>query len=126
MPEAAAVEAVRAIQAANATQSVGTGGIDPAAVAAFNGAMGAESAQAATPIPFVEQISATWKSTQVRMQEHLRRMEKLSELSQRGVLTVGQLTAMQYELQTANFQLEVSTIVAKKSSEMVQTLVKNG
>ena len=123
MTEALAVEAVKASGAVNAVAMPTATAVDPAAVAAFDQAMAAE---APTPIPFIEQLGAAWKSAQLNNQEHIRRMSKLSELSQRKALSVGELTALQYELQTMNFQTEVTTIVAKKASDMIQTLVKNG
>ena len=125
MTEALAVEAVKASGAANAvaTPTASPAQVDPAAVAAFDQAMAAE---APTPIPFIEQLGAAWKSAQLNNQEHIQRMSRLGELSQREALSVAELTALQYELQTMNFQTEVTTIVAKKASDMVQTLVKNG
>jgi len=120
MPETAAVEAVRAAQMSgmNAAQAQAT--MDPAAVDAFQEAM------APTPVPFIDQLGATWKAAQINNQEHIARMSKLAELSQSRPLTVAQMTAFQYELQTMNFQMEVTTLVAKKTTDMVSTLVKNG
>lgn len=128
MTEAIAVEAVRASGAVGgaAPYAAGPAQIDPAAVTAFDDAMATGFAGAPTPIPFVEQIGKAWKATQIGFQDHLQRVTKLEELAQRKSLSVAELTAAQYEMQTMNFQLEVTTIVAKKASDMVQTLVKNG
>ena len=119
--EAVAVEAVKASGVMNAAALEPVTAIDPAAVAAFDEAMAA-----AAPVPFIEQLGATWKAAQLRNQAHIRRITQLSALADREQFSVARLSALQYEIQTTNFELEVTTLVAKKSSEMVQTLVKNG
>lgn len=123
--ETAMIEAVRAAAATNmATAAVPgvTPVADPNAVNAFQAAMAAP----VTDIPFVQQASAAWRAGQDVYQEGLHRMTALSEMTKLGQVSAAQMTELQYQLMNINFNLEVVTSVAKKSSDAVSTLVKNG
>lgn len=129
MTEIAATEAIRAIGGMDQMQQPTVHqAADPAAVDAFADAMALDGSQpiAVDKIPFVNQIAATWKAAEIRNNAYMHRVTALSELAQQRPLSVGELSEMQYQLSTAGFQLEVTTIVAKKASDAVSTLVKNG
>lgn len=125
MNETVAIEAVRAAggmgnaQLAQATSPTA----DPAAVAGFQAAM---ATPPVTDIPFANQVSAAWRSQQVSYQEGLHRIKALSELTRLGGATAGGMIELQYEVANLTFQQEVVTSIAKKASDAVQTLVKNG
>ena len=128
MTESMVVEAVRGVaggqQLAAAAQGA-TGpqaAADPAAVARFQAAMGA---QAADPIPFASEASAAWRAAQANNQGILHRIRALSHLERPGGATAGELVELQYEVMNLAFQQEVVTKVADKSSTAIQTLVKN-
>jgi len=124
MNETVAIEAVRAASVASAQQTVAMQPtVDPAAVAAFSQAM------QPTPvgeIPFATQVQAAWNTAEVAHQTHLHRMEALSDLALGSTPSIAGLSQLQYEAATMAFQLEVTTSVAKKASDAVSTLVKNG
>lgn len=130
MTEIAATEAIRAVNAANQTgQATVPKAADPAAVSAFEQALsttGVQGAAKVDQVPFVNQIAQTWRASELRHQEYMHRINALAELAQRRPLSMGELSNMQYQLSTAGFQLEVTTLVAKKASDVVSTLVKNG
>ena len=131
MTEAAMLEAVRAVTGPSVqpqTYAPNTIGqvADPAAIDAFKSAMAVDGPDRITPIPFADQVSALWRSAQLEEQVHLRRMERLAEFRGEGPMSPQELLAMQYELQTMTFNMEVTTTVAKKSSDAVSTLIKNG
>ena len=128
MTEVALIEAMRGVgatqgvhelQAANTTAAVA----DPSAVQAFQAAM---APQAVDATPFASQVSASWHAAQDAYQGHLHRLKSLSESGVMGTMSVAQMSALQYEVANTNFQLEVTVSVAKKASDAVQTLVKNG
>jgi len=136
MTESMIVEAVRAVggvqstavamdpDAANAVSMVA----NPESVARFEAAMGVdgpESVQAIDPIPFASEASAVWRSAQVKNQEMLHRVRALSELDKSSGTTAGNLLELQYEVANLAFQQEVVTKVADKSSNAIQTLIKN-
>ncbi len=128
MIEAAAIEAVRAAQAPQSVAYLNEANLnakiaDPEAVKAFQEAM---QAPAATPIPFAEQISATWHAAQDVNQGIMHRIEALSQMQKLGGPSVAMMTQLQYEVANLSFQQEVVTNVAKKASSAVETLVKNG
>ena len=134
MTESMIVEAVRAAggvaspqpaaDAANAAMPVA----DPAAVARFQAAMGvggpADVSQV-DPIPFASEVSAAWRSAQVNNQGILHRIRALSQLGRMHGPSSGELVELQYEVMNLSFQQEVVTKVADKSSNAVQTLIKN-
>ena len=131
MTEAMIVEAVRMAggtqSAMAAGQAVGTPGAvaDPAAVARFNAAMATDSPGAVDPIPFASEASAAWRSAQVNNQGILHRIRALSQLEKMHGPSLGEMVELQYEVMNLAFQQEVVTKVADKSSNAIQTLVKN-
>ena len=131
MTEAMIVEAVRAAgTATNQVQPAAAAapGADPAAVSRFEAAMGAggvQPAQAADPIPFASEASAAWRSAQANNQGILHRIRALSQLERMHGPAAGELVELQYEVMNLAFQQEVVTKVADKSSNAIQTLVKN-
>ena len=135
MTESMIVEAVRAAQSAAATDPamVGTVGAptavaDPAAVERFQAAMGVggpAGVQAADPIPFASEASAAWRSAQVNNQGILHRIRALSQLEKLHGPAVGDMVELQYEVINLAFQQEVVAKVADKSSNAIQTLIKN-
>lgn len=137
MTETMTVEAVRAVQAEAATGTEAMQGTAPERVASpdaverFHAAMGVtaptqvEGPQQIDGIPFANEIAATWRSAQVNRQGLLHRIRALTEMSQTEGYSLAQLTELQYEVATLSFQQEVVTKVAEKSSNAVQTLIKN-
>ena len=128
MNEAMIVEAVRAarpatdiaMQAPNAPQAVA----NPSAVSRFQAAMGIDGTQEADPIPFASEATAAWRSAQVNNQGILHRIRALSEMSASS-LSGPEMIELQYEVANLAFQQEVVTKVADKSSNAIQTLIKN-
>ena len=139
MTESMIVEAVRGVSAASA-QSQLTGGpqsvasvADPDAVARFQSAMGVTGPSGVSPvghasadsIPFASEASAAWRSAQANNQGILHRIRALTELNRMHGPSAGNLVELQYEVMNLAFQQEVVTKVADKSSNAIQTLVKN-
>ena len=132
MTEQMIVEAVRAAGAGGAADPMSAGAAqavaDPAAVARFEAAMAASAPQqvaAADPIPFASQASAVWRSAQVNNQGILHRIRALSDLKETHSPSMANLVELQYEVMNLAFQQEVVTKVADKSSNAIQTLIKN-
>ena len=135
MTEAMIVEAVRAAQSSTAADPAMMGAVDapaavadPAAVARFQAAMGASgvgSPAAVDPIPFASEASAAWRSAQANNQGILHRIRALSQLGASRLPSAPELVELQYEVMNLSFQQEVVTKVADKSSNAIQTLVKN-
>ncbi len=131
MTEQLIVEAVRAAggsqSAANLNQAAGApqAVADPAAVERFQAAMGVTEPQAADPIPFASQLSAAWRSAQVNNQGILHRIRSLVELKETHSPSMANLVELQYEVMNLTFQQEIVTKVADKSSNAIQTLIKN-
>ena len=132
MTESMIVEAVRAAQASSAADPAMVGAAnapaavaDPAAVARFQAAMGVNPAGAVDPIPFASEASAAWRSAQVNNQGILHRIRALAQLDRMHGPSSGELVELQYEVMNLSFQQEVVTKVADKSSNAIQTLVKN-
>ena len=130
MTEIAVIEAIRSAQGVNGPDAIQAAAAqaaqavaDPNAIAAFNEAMGVA---ATADVPFASQISGAWHGAQDAYQDHLHRLKSLSESGEMGTMSVANMSALQYEIANTNFQLEVTVSVAKKSSDAVQTLVKNG
>ena len=129
MNEAMIVEAVRAAkpatdvapQAPNAPQAVA----NPSAVARFEAAMGVDGPREADPIPFASEATAVWRSAQINNQGILHRIHALSEMSATHSLSAPEMIELQYEVMNLSFQQEVVTKVADKSSNAIQTLIKN-
>lgn len=131
MTESMIVEAVRAAggpqvaaavddQAAQVEKTA-----DPAAVARFQAAMGVQDAAEVDPVPFASEVSAAWRSAQVNNQGILHRIRALSQLERMHGPASGELVELQYEVANLAFQQEVVTKVADKTSNAIQTLVKN-
>lgn len=135
MTESMIVEAVRAVSGATSPLSAAdaldkpAAVADPAAVARFEAAMGvaptANVSSAADPIPFASALSTSWRSAQVNNQGILHRIRALSRLGTAKNLYVPELVELQYEVMNLSFQQEVVTKVADKSSNAIQTLIKN-
>ena len=125
MTEAAAIEAVRAAGGANWMQQAAAvpQTPDPNAVAAFADAMAAPAPDA---IPFVQQIAETWRGSEIGNQRNLQAAVKMLGIGEHRVLSLGEFSRLQYELNEASFQMEITALVAKKVSDTVSTLVKNG
>ena len=111
MTEAMIVEAVRA---AGGLQS-----LDSAYPSA------ASAPAAVDPIPFASEASAAWRSAQVNNQGILHRIRALSQLEKMHGPSSAELVELQYEVMNLAFQQEVVTKVADKSSNAIQTLIKN-
>lgn len=125
MTEAAIIEAIRAVGTAMPISSspAVSAAMDPAAVQAFQQAIAPDGP---SPVPFAQQVAETWNSVQGSYQSHLHRMSALSELSRLGGVSAAHLTELQYEVMELSFQQDIVTTVAKKASDAVSTLVKNG
>ena len=127
--ETLAVEAIRASQSATAAQTAGQAAAagpsappSASAVAKFEAAMAPD---APTEIPFASQVSAAWQSAQANNQGMLHRIRALSELQGRHSPSAAEMVELQYEVMNLSFQQEVVTKVADKTSNAVQTLIKN-
>ncbi len=128
------VEAIRSVkmnEPRNVDVASGTGAAapvaNPDAVARFQAAMGMSPVEDTTKVgevPFVDQVAATWRSAQESHQAMLHRIRALSEMTAEGV-SAAQLARLQYEVANLSFQQEVVAKVADKSSNAVQTLIKN-
>lgn len=125
MTEAIAVEALRAAGGANWTQQPAAVSQtpDPNAVAEFEEAMAAPAPDA---IPLVQQIAETWRGSEIKNQQCLHESVDLLGDGEHRMLSLGEFSRLQYELTEAGFQIEMTTLVAKKVSDAVSTLVKNG
>ena len=126
MTEAMMVEAVRGAGAAQLDPAGGVQAVaaapDPSSVARFQEAM--ETAPA-DPVPFASEVAASWRSAQANNQGILHRIRALSELNRAGNVAAMEMLELQYEVMNLSFQQEVVTKVADKSSNAMQTLIKN-
>ena len=125
MTEMAIVEAVRAAGTAqNAQNGMQAAQVaDPAAVERFQAAM---TPQAPSDIPFAAHVAATFKTAESNYQGILHRIKALTELRGMHGPSAAEMSALQYEVANLSFQQEVVTNIAKKASDAVSTLVKNG
>ena len=124
MTEAMMVEAVRgAVANSQMTGMSVQAAPDPAAVERFMSAMGPEKV---TEIPFAAQVAATWKNAEGNYQGILHRVKALAEIRKSHYPSAAELSELQYEIANLTFQQEVATNIAKKASDAVSTLVKNG
>ncbi|MCQ2390136.1 MAG: hypothetical protein MJ240_01830 [Kiritimatiellae bacterium] len=125
MTEMAIIEAIRAAGTQARPEVPETVGqtIDSQAVARFEKAM---DVGAPTEVPFASQVSEVWRSAQDNHQGILHRIKALTELRNLRGPSAAELSELQYEVANLSFQLEVVTNVAKKASDAVSTLVKNG
>ena len=130
MTEAAMIEAVRALGGSGAQQAVAVqtapAVADPAAVDAFRAAMSADPVEKPTPIPFADRISAAWRSAQYVEQDRFQRMRSIVAPGEKRILAHTELVQLQYELATLKFNLDVTMTVARKTSDAITTLIKNG
>lgn len=120
MTETMAVEAIRGMSAGMTlpTEQV-TPVADPEAVSRFQDVMQAD------PVPFADGIRSVWHMAQDNHQAMLHRIKALSELRGERALSVAEMSELQYEVANLSFQQEVVAKVADKSSNAIQTLVKN-
>ena len=101
---------------------------DPSAVSRFEAAMGVDGPDAvrqADPVPFASEASAAWRMAQANNQGILHRIRALAQLDRMNGPSVHELVELQYEVANLSFQQEVVTKVADKSSNAIQTLIKN-
>ena len=131
MTESMIVEAVRAAGGPQAVAAVDDQAAqvgktaDPAAVERFQAAMGVQDAAEVDPVPFASEVSAAWRSAQANNQGILHRIRALSQLERMHGPASRELVELQYEVANLAFQQEVVTKVADKTSNAIQTLVKN-
>ena len=131
MTESMIVEAVRAAggpQTAGAAGNLAAGTVktaDPAAVERFQAAMGVHESAEVAPVPFASELSAAWRSAQMNNQGILHRIRALAQLDHMHGMSAGEMVELQYEVANLAFQQEVVTKVADKTSNAIQTLVKN-
>ena len=92
---------------------------DPEAVARFQGAMQAD------PIPFADRVGAVWHTAQDNYQGILHRIRALSALRGTHPPSAAEMSELQYEVANLAFQQEVVAKVADKTSQAIQTLIKN-
>lgn len=125
------VEAIRSVRMSQVDQAQALGNVQPAvnpeAVERFQAAMAVGETQApvrTNAVPFADEVSAVWRNAQADHQEMLHRIKALSEMGQHGTSAVAMLE-LQYEVSNLAFQQEVVSKVADKSSNAVQTLIKN-
>ena len=127
--ETLAIEAIRASQSATAAQTAAAAGPSAApsasAVSKFQAAMAVDAPQGVSEIPFASQVSAVWRSAQANNQGMLHRIRALTELRAQHSLSAADLVELQYEVMNLSFQQDVVTKIADKSSNAVQTLIKN-
>ena len=124
MTEAMVVEAVRgAVANSQMAGSAVQAAPDPAAIDKFMAAM---SPQAPAEIPFAAQVAATWKTAEGNYQGILHRIQALAAIREHHYPSAAELSQLQYEIANLTFQQEVATNIAKKSSDAVSTLIKNG
>lgn len=119
MTEAITVEAVRGMGLnAILTEQVPQVA-SPDAVARFQDAM------ETTPVPFADGVREAWHASQDNYQGILHRIKALGEMQAEHALSIAELSELQYEVANLSFQQEVVAKVADKSSQAIQTLVKN-
>ena len=129
MTEAAMIEAIRAVGGAGAQQMApaqAPAAADPAAVDAFQAAMAANGAEQPIAVPFADRVAAAWRTAQGIEQSHLLRMRSIVDPGENRLLSATELINLQYELATMKFNMEVTMTVARKTSDAITTLVKNG
>ena len=131
MTESMIVEAVRAAGGPSALdkQDMGVGSpqavADSSAVSRFQSAMGVHGTQGVDPVPFASEVAAAWRSAQANNQGILHRIRALSELGRMHGPAALDMVELQYEVMNLSFQQEVVAKVADKTSNAIQTLVKN-
>jgi len=129
MTESMMIEAVRsvggAMDASAAAAQSAAPVANPADVSRFEAAMGVDGVAPADPVPFASQAASAWQSAQVNHQDILHRIRALSSLNGMHGPSAGEMVELQYEVMNLAFQQEVVTKVADKTSNAIQTLIKN-
>ena len=134
MTDSMIVEAIRSVQSnpLNSAQAEAVGAsapvASPEAVARFQAAMATppvEESARIDSIPFADQASAVWRWAQENRQGLLHRIRALSEMNGITGPSSASLVELQYEVANLSFQQEVVSKVADKTSNAVQTLIKN-
>ena len=132
MTDSMIVEAVRAAGGTQSTMADMTSQVaavaDPQAVARFDAAMSTGSVhgvRGADPIPFASEMAVSWRSAIENNQGILHRIRALTDLRNTHSPASLELMELQYEVMNLSFQQEVVTKVADKSSNAIQTLIKN-
>ena len=119
MMETIAVEAIRGMGMNTMPVTEVAQAADPDAVARFQDVM------AADPVPFADGIRSVWQTAQENHQGILHRIRALSAMRGEHSLSIAEMSELQYEVANLSFQQEVVAKVADKSSQAIQTLVKN-
>ena len=120
MTETMAVEAIRGLSAGAALPAEQVTQVaDPEAVSRFQDVM------AADPVPFADGIRSVWQTAQDNHQGILHRIKALGAMRGEHSLSIAEMSELQYEVANLSFQQEVVAKVADKSSQAIQTLVKN-
>ena len=131
MTESMIVEAVRAAggpQAAATAPGATSASVPaagPSAVSRFEAAMGVMGTPEVDPVPFASEVSAAWRSAHANNQGILHRIRALTQLRAEHSVSAPEMIELQYEVANLAFQQEVVTKVADKTSNAIQTLVKN-
>ena len=120
MVETIAVEAIRGMSAGAAlpTEQV-TQVADPEAVTRFQDAMQTDQ------VPFADRLGEAWHAAQDNYQGILHRIRALSALRGTHPPSAAEMSELQYEVANLAFQQEVVAKVADKTSNAIQTLIKN-
>ena len=87
--------------------------------------MGVMGTPEVDPVPFASEVSAAWRSAHVNNQGILHRIRALTQLRAEHSVSAPEMIELQYEVANLAFQQEVVTKVADKTSNAIQTLVKN-
>ena len=90
-----------------------------------NAGTAGSAAQTNAAATAASEASAAWRSAQANNQGILHRIRALSQLGRMHGPAAEELVELQYEVMNLSFQQEVVTKVADKSSNAIQTLVKN-
>ena len=117
-----AIEAVRnisgpqgATQAVTQTPQVAR----PEAIGRF------EAAMASDAVPFASEATAAWRTAQANHQALLHRIRTLSQMNTTTGASAINLVELQYDVMNLAFKQDIVTKIADKSSNAIQTLVKN-
>jgi type III secretion system YscI/HrpB-like protein len=132
MTDGMIVEAIRSVQLSQVDHAQMQGSAqavdNPKAVEHFQAAMNSGEVTAPTraeSIPFANEASAAWRNAQEEHQGILHRIHALTEMNLKEGVNAAAFLEMQYEVMNLSFQQEVVAKVADKSSNAVQTLIKN-
>lgn len=129
MTESMIVEAVRGLRPVEADAAAQAGAVapaaDPAAVERFQSAMGVGGVGGVDPIPFASEAAAAWRTAQANNQGLLHRIRALTQMRAEHSVSAAEMVELQYDVMNLSFQQEVVTKVVDKSSNAIQTLIKN-